>query len=272
MKILILFAALAISHYGRGIDRYRSFDGFFQWLERQRERWASQPYIDLILIFLIAVIGGGVVSALAYGIGDGALWALVALLVLLFSLGPRDLDQDVSDALDSEEYSDGHQALGITDQADAHEAGIQIYMAALARWFGVIFWFVVLGIPGALLYRITERVCDEANEGEDRQWVFRLRFFLEWPVIVLMVVASAMTNDFDRVYQAWHRYRRDITGDEQGRAWLIHRKMLSELADAVLPEGLDQRGGIQLAHHFIWRMLILWLVVLSILLLVGWLS
>jgi hypothetical protein len=44
---------------------------------------------------------------------------------------------------------------------------------------------------------------------------------------------------------------------------------LAELADAALPEGLDQRGGVQLAHHFVWRMLILWLVVLSVLLLVG---
>ena len=272
MKILVLFAAMAISHYGKGIDRYRSFDGFFAWLERQVDRFSNPPYMDLALILLIAVIGGGVVSALADGLGGGALWALVALGVLLFSLGPRDLDLDVKDALASDEPSDGYEALGIWEGAGGHEAGMQVYMAALTRWFGVIFWFVVLGIPGALLYRITERVCEQAGAGEERQWVFRLRFFLEWPVIVLMVVASALTNDFDRVYQAWHRYRKDMIEDEQGRVWLIHRQMLTELADAVLPEGLDQRGGIQLAHHFVWRMLILWLVVLSILLLVGWLS
>lgn len=269
MKILVLFAALAISHFMRGIDRYRQATGLFAWLGQLQNRWSHVPAIELILIFAVAVIGGGLLSILAELLGGDFLWALVSLVVLLFTLGPRDLDQDVEHALEADEP--GHSALGITPEADAHEAGVQIYFAALSRWFGVIFWFVVLGIPGALLYRITEQVCEQADEDIDRSWVLRLRFFLEWPVLVLMMVASAMTNDFDRVYQAWHRYRRTVSDDE-GRSWLIHRHLLVELSDAVLPEGLDQRGGIQLAHHFVWRMLILWLVVLSVLLLAGWLG
>lgn len=86
-----------------------------------------------------------------------------------------------------------------------------------------------------------------------------------------MMVSSALTNDFDRVYQAWYRYRRERINQGHG-AWMIHRELLETLADAVVPEGLDQRGGIQMAHHFVWRLLIFWLVILSVLLLTGLLS
>jgi AmpE protein len=273
MKILVLFAALFISHHAKGLNRFRSADWIFQGIGWVEARWPKQPWLELVYVMGISILGGALISAAAYGLGGELLWAVLAIVVLLFTLGPRDLEDDIEEALDS---TTGSAALGIAPEDDAHHAGIQIYLAALSRWFGVLVWFVVLGIPGALLYRITERVCDEAGDGRDRQWVFRLRFFLEWPVLVLMMASSALTNDFDRVYQAWHRYRRtsnEAMGVTQtGSIWMIHRSLLGELSEAVLPEGLDQRGGIQLIHHFVWRMLILWLVTLSILLLAGWLA
>lgn len=267
MNILVLFAALAISHYASGIDRLRSGERLINGIDSMRERWSSPSWLDLAWVLGISVIGGGLVSAIAYAIGDSWLWALVALAVLLFCLGPRDLDRDVDEALTNGE----NLALGLVPADDAHAAGMRIYVAALARWFGVIIWFVLLGIPGALLYRITERLCERNNCNSDGEWLFRLRFFLEWPVLVFMMVSSALTNDFDRVYQAWYRYRRERINQGHG-AWMIHRELLETLADAVVPEGLDQRGGIQMAHHFVWRLLIFWLVILSVLLLTGLLS
>lgn len=271
MNILVLFAALAIAHYAKGLHRHRSNEILFRGMRQIKQRWPGVPWLDLLLILVVSIVGGGLLSAVSLALGGGVLWAVVALIVLILAFGPKDLDRDVRDYLELDADND----LGIDPSADAHEAGAMVYWAALSRWFGIVFWFVVLGIPGALLYRLTERAAEGAlgaadPDGED--WVFRLRFFLEWPVIALMMVASAMTNDFDRVYQAWHRYRQQVSGQDQGRAWMVHRHLLVELAETVLPDGLDQRGGVQLAHHFVWRMLILWLVVLSLLLLAGWLS
>ncbi|HEY7906548.1 MAG TPA: hypothetical protein VIC53_06470 [Wenzhouxiangella sp.] len=267
MNILVLFAALAISHYATGIDRLRSGEMVIDWFEAMRARWSSPSWLDLAWVLGVSVLVGGLVSVIAYLIGGQFLWALVALIVLLFCLGPRDLDRDVDQAL----AQGDHQVLGIAASDDAHAAGMRVYVAALSRWFGVIVWFVLLGIPGALLYRITERLCERSVDVKENEWLFRLRFFLEWPVLVFMMVSSAMTNDFDRVYQAWHRYRQQRADQGQG-AWMIHRQLLETLSDAIVPEGLDQRGGVQLTHHFVWRLLILWLVILSVLLLTGWLS
>ncbi len=268
MNILVLFAALLISHYATGIDRLRaSVETFVDWIEALPQRWSGPSWLTLVWVLGVSVLGGGLLSAIGYALGGEFLWALIALIVLIFCLGPKDLDRDVDQALQQGD----HERLGIVATDDAHAAGLRVYTAALARWFAVIVWFVLLGIPGALLYRITERLCQRDSGGKESEWLFRLRFFLEWPVLVFMMVSSAMTNDFDRVYQAWHRYRKQRTDQGQG-AWMIHRELLEALSDAVVPEGLDQRGGIQLAHHFVWRMLILWLVVLSVLLLTGLLS
>ena len=269
MKILILLLALAIVHYIPRVDRVRSLSRVLDGIDALIERGARVPMIDLVVVLAVALLGGGLLVVLAERIGGDFLWALVALAALVIGFGPRDLDRDV-DALVTD--GDG-QRLSIEPDDDAHQAGMHVYSAALSRWFGVIFWFVVLGIPGILLYRLTEQMAERASTERPLDGVFRLRFFLEWPVLVLMMVSTALTNDFDRVYQAWHQYRQPpvdaSAGAEEPRGWWVHRGILAELADAALPEGLDQRGGVQLAHHFVWRMLILWLVVLSVLLLVG---
>lgn len=272
MTILALFVALVISHYAKGLERFRSTQFLVNVLERIEAKWPAYKWLDMVFILVVGLLGGGLLAGIAEGLGGELVWAVVAILVLLWALGPRDLEQDIDNALAGDDGERGSEVLGISANADAHQAGISIYLAALSRWFGVVFWFVVLGIPGALIYRLTERLCDEASAEHDRDGVFRLRFFLEWPVLALMMISSALTNDFDRVYQAWHRYRQSSGEGDAESKWLIHRSLLGELADAVLPEGLDQRGGIQLAHHFVWRMFILWLVVLSVLLLAGWLA
>ncbi len=269
MKILILLLALAMAHYGPRVDRTRPLSWLLGVIDTLIERGARVPMIDVVVILAVALVGGGGLSVLAEAVGGDAVWALLALAVLVMGLGPRDLDRDV-DALVA---TDSGEGLSIMADDSAHQAGMQVYAAALARWFGVIFWFVLLGIPGILLYRLTEQMAQRASADRPLDGTFRLRFFLEWPVLVLMMVASALTNDFDRVYQAWHQFRQPhaVGSNEPGEpsGWWIHRGVLAELADGVLPEGLDQRGGVQLAHHFVWRILILWLVVLSVLLLVG---
>ncbi|MFU8832861.1 MAG: hypothetical protein ACNA7J_12000, partial [Wenzhouxiangella sp.] len=71
--------------------------------------------------------------------------------------------------------------------------------------------------------------------------------------------------DLDRIRMAW-RERSD------GRpAWLLTPTILDGIGAAVAPPESDFDGGLVAGHQMVWRMLVLWLVVLSIMLLAGWL-
>src|SRR5690606_31397886 len=114
--------------------------------------------------------------------------------------GPRDLDQDVESVVDADTGADRQRAL-----ADLHRsapaiatlpgAGLVpvVFRAALERWFGVLFWFLLLGPAGAVLYRLTCVAAAPRDElpAEHLASLYRLKLILEWPAAHLMTLALA---------------------------------------------------------------------------------
>ena len=90
--------------------------------------------------------------------------------MLFYAWGPRDLDLDV-DAIVNARDADARRAAAATLWPDGARRRIDggalveaVFRNALRRWFGVLFWFLLLGPVGALLYRLTAL----AREGELR--------------------------------------------------------------------------------------------------------
>ena len=54
-----------------------------------------------------------------------------------------------------------HLSLHPQWQQQCREQAVEsVFLKALRRWFGVIFWFAVLGVAGAFLYRIVDWLAD----------------------------------------------------------------------------------------------------------------
>ena len=113
----------------------------------------------------------------------------MALAVLIYTFGPRDLDIDVRDVIHAETDEEQMQALEILlgapvpeDEDVCRTAAINaVFCNAQKRWFGVIFWFAVFGIYGALLYRLASRLsdCEVKSRGSSNkyQWI---RCKIQW--------------------------------------------------------------------------------------------
>src|SRR4030095_8870384 len=97
----------------------------------------------------------------------GILHLAFSLVVLLFSLGPRNLGEDVEDYTRALEQPDdvlrAQRAKAITerdaptDPAERTRAIEEaIFVQANNRMFGVILWFMLLGPTGAWLFRVTD--------------------------------------------------------------------------------------------------------------------
>ena len=102
------------------------------------------------------------------------------------------------------------RAAGLAHAAGARMDGPSLVEAvfrnALRRWFGVLFWFLLLGPFGAVLYRLSvlaverddTQLAHETAAGA-RAWLA----LLEWPVAQLMTLGLALVGNFDSVMAAW---------------------------------------------------------------------
>jgi AmpE protein len=273
MTILIVLIGLLISHFATGFRHLRDFRWLLWPMHRMRRQFPDRPWLAFVMVpataIVVAVLATWLMIALLGVIG----WALLALAVFIYTLGPRDLNRDVNlllarreaDSAGKVEKAADAMQLQI-DQSSSDEAAAAVFHAGLSRWFGILFWFVLLGIPGAIVYRLT-RIALQEDEltSAEIDWLARLRMILDWPVLALMGLSAGLCADLDRVFRAWKEQR------EQHGPWLLTPSLLDRIAASLCTEANDFDTGLTTGHRIVWRMLILWLVVLSVLLLAGWL-
>ena len=296
--LLAVIVALAIGHLApaaaSGLRQFGWFRNWLQWLNGQFPEgsfWRGSFGIALALSVPLLVVG---LLQLAL---EQPLWGFVGLLfdiaVLFFCWGPRDLDIDVAQVLDAPDAASRREAAarlfppGAPLRMDGGGLVEAVFRNALRRWFGVLFWFCVLGPFGALLYRLGVLAAEQdadllphATREGARTWLA----LLEWPVAQLVTLSLALVGNFDSVMAAWR---------EDG-AFALHNRLLasaarasvrSEIAEEVadytesgipaataLAEAFGELPELRDAMSLAWRVLVLWLAVLALFVLAGWVS
>ena len=128
-------------------------------------RWVALALTSLLVALLVAPV------ALVSGALQGELlqipYFLFAVLVLLFSLGPRDLDDEVEDYGDALQSGDAAPSGAwprscwkgcrqTCRQIGTEAVERAIYVQANNRIFGVVFWFLLVGPTGAWAFRVLD--------------------------------------------------------------------------------------------------------------------
>jgi AmpE protein len=206
--------------------------------------------------------------------------------VLIYTFGPHDLDTDIDSIIhadDDQAQAEALEALlgaeppGEGKDREAHAVEF-VFRESLQRWFGTIFWFAILGIYGALVYRLADRLTEGDLKLEPEQYglFMRLRQILDWPVAQLMTLALAIATDFDSVYRTWKQYHDTQHQDPfaGNNAFLLMSAREIVLAGRAARDGYaDQLDGplasLKQAMDLVWRILGVWLTVLALLLLVN---
>ena len=290
MTIISILIAFTLCHFVRELRRLRRFEWVTSFTGRCNDMLNKLPGWDGATGFFV-ILG---LPLLAVYLADSLLYSalghigefLLAIVVLVYTFGPRDLDIDVRNVIHAENEEEQKEALETLlsgpipeDSDDCQSAAINVvFSKALKRWFGIIFWFAVLGIYGALLYRLAVWMTHNEAGLKDEQsgLVLRLRQVMEWPVAQLMTLALAIATDFDSVYRAWKQYH-----DESGHGLFEgNNDFLLTAARTIVKTGHAENDGyadqlqgpmasIKLSMDLVWRSLGVWATVLAILLLVN---
>jgi len=223
MTLLAIVVCLFLERVWTSLGELRTFVWFEQVTDRIRGK--DRQGLGASALGVVAVVGLPlVVLVMAQSLLDGVLGLLsyaLAVAVLLYSLGPRDLDADVHRFLNAWEQGDEAKARDYAQQIRPAAAGPLdtdalgrsvvegIVVAAQERWFGVVFWFVVLGPLGALWYRLAcllrDRCLTQSDEDGFKDAALMMHHILAWVPTRLTLMSYALVGSFAETIDAWRR-------------------------------------------------------------------
>lgn len=292
MTIVAILIAFALCYFIRELGRLHRFEWLKTFTAACNRRFDSLPGWSGALGFAFFVLFPLIVVGLLNGLMTGLLGTLggfmLAVGVLIYTFGPHDLDTDIDaiiHAKDDEAQAKAMESLlpncPPEQEACRARAVEVVFREALQRWFGTIFWFALLGIYGAVMYRITDRIAEGglAMPAGQKDLFYRLRQVLDWPVAQLMTLALAIATDFDSVSRAWRKFHNEhghglFEGNNEFLYCCAREVVLT--GHAATDGYADQLDGplacLKQAMDVVWRMLGVWLTVLAALLLIDVIS
>ena len=230
MNLIALLLGLAIERLLTHMFHLREFrwlDPFFDRLFAAAQQ-CPRPLLLPIVVLAVVLLVLPVLAVLA--LFDDAWFALphfvFAVLVLLFSLGPRDLKEEADEyrlalASDAPERI-RHLAKELleTDPPEdpvARDQAVEraVFVQANNRIFGVVFWFLLLGPAGAWMFRVVDLMRRRAayrypqptvSGAALRVAVQAVHAVLAWLPARLLAVSYALAGSFEEAIADWRAY------------------------------------------------------------------
>ncbi len=293
MTIIAILIALAVNHFVKGVGIIRRSEWLppllhllAPLLKKLEGGYAAIGAAVLLLLpmLILALLAYLVMSTMGF-----FFYFLFSVIVMIYCIGPRDLDTDIKQVVaagNDDELQDAVRPLLREPLLEASDARCEqliraVFREGLTRWFAVIFWFAVLGVFGAAGYRLCAwlaRTKQPINE-QQREWLRRLQQLLEWPVAQLMTLALAVAADFDTVFASWRKHHKTqghgiLSGDH---GFMLTAAVVAVMGGYAARDGFADQltgrmGPVQLAMDLLWRVLAVWLTLLAVMLLAGWLA
>ncbi len=300
MNLIALLIGLVVERLATQIFHWRRM----RWMDRlidlgfrQANRLATWPaIIPVILLAIILVLPVFAVIWFLGGTLAGFTHLFIAIIVLFFSLGPRDIGEEVGEYCRALESGEDEQiqiaAKAIVEDdvpADADERTTCVEAAVCVqannRLFAVVFWFVILGPLAAWAYRATDLIRrravftaardDEAdgNSARIRDAAEMLHGWLAWIPARLTAVGYAAAGHMDDALAALRAPSEDKGASTSERSDnLLARVGIAALAvQSKAEETPVERAirGAQAANHLVFKLLLIWAVIIAAMTLYG---
>lgn len=286
VTLIVVLIVLAVSIAAPELTRLRDHGWLQRWIIRLNERlglnsiWTHGS--GLLLTVGLPCLALLLVDQLLGGALFGLVGFVLAIVVLYYCWGPRDLDQDVADLVTATEPESRQRALRALGAVDTDSAVVDrvelVFAEALRRWFSVLFWFVLFGPVAALGYRLLQLLSDRSELIAELPYgqslaARRLHEALAWLPAQLMSLALALAANFDAVSKAWHEHHEshgeglfhlDLGFLASTARACIEFDDVDEVEDAANPREAAAEQSLQL----VWRILVVWLAALALVVLV----
>lgn len=287
IRLVAALIVLLLAFSQVDFTRVRDFAWFRSWLAQLK---FAEGGGRIAIALALPVILCALVQRALYGWGFGAAGLIFAILVLVYTLGPREPETDI-DAVLTAPDAPAREAAAQNLRDDANAASLPFtspalveaaVLAGLRRRFGVLFWFFLIGPAGALLYRLAHVAASDGGELDlrARDGARRFAAALDWIPAHLMVLAMALVSDFEAVLHAWRAWHM-----QPGRSpWELEPGFLAAVARSGVDADIEAGDGgtvadvgnpleeLADARRLLIRVLVVWLAVVALIVLASWVA
>ena len=247
--------------------------------------------LGAVLIVIVPVIPVAAFAIVFRDVLYGLPYLLFAVLMLMFCLGPRDLEDEVDEYVEALHAGDSERADRVAKELLETEAPREskkrtlaieeaIFVQSNNRLFGVLLWFMLLGPTGAWLYRVSDmcrrRAMFEAGRAETDggakprylKMAQRVHGVMAWPPARLVALTFALAGSFEGAVSDWRAYYQDCADNffqvnDDVVACAGVGALASPARDSAEPDGAEMsaaRNALQLVSRTLW----VWLTVIAV--------
>ena len=201
---------------------------------------------------------------------------IFGIIVFIYCLGPACLSTDIEAYIHARTLGDEDEALHyagtITDTAASSSPDQQIsdvthaiLNVANERIFSTIFWFLILGPFGAMLYRLISELSKQIESEELAEFSAFIHAIMAWLPARMLAAGYALSGNFDGAYHAYKdkAYTSDIS---QGNKEVLVSTGLGAMHNL---EMVTELATVHAAQALVMRAVIVWIGILAILTLGG---
>lgn len=289
MRLLAILMNLWFNRYPSNLDSWRKPDLFLRyaaWVRDHLQRY--QLWDGITGLFALLAPPTILVAVLQFWIGGWLLGlgdAVLGVIVLIYAHGPGRIDDRMETfilAWRNGRLADARQAvIELAGENDLPTNDRELPITAMdgvlwqthQRLFGAIFWFLIFGPVGPLLFRLTQLAQEfaeqqgEAGQGVD-QAASALAYMLDWLPVRAAALSFAMAGSFVPALEGWNLARDE---PETGNRGVLRRAGMGamDLDDPVVePDAVEDL--LRDTRAMVARSFMIWLAVVALLTIAGW--
>jgi membrane protein required for beta-lactamase induction len=198
------------------------------------------------------------------------------VIVFIYCLGPACLSTDIEAYIHARTLGDEDEALHyagtITDSTASTSPDQQtsdvtraILHIANERIFATIFWFIVLGPFGAILYRLISELSKLIEFNELAEFSEYIHSIMAWIPARMLAAGYALTGNFDGAYHGY-KDREQSTDFTQSNAEVLISTGLGAMHNL---DRENELASIYAAQALVMRSVIVWVGILAVMTLGG---
>ncbi|MCW8934111.1 MAG: regulatory signaling modulator protein AmpE [Gammaproteobacteria bacterium] len=282
MALICILFGIIFERVSDILENYRNFDWFdnySRWILKTLPGLVSQQKSSILILLLPIMLTTMLLQIWFAGRLLGLIDLLFGLVIFAFCLGPKDLNRQVNRYLEAKENGNEDAAnaeAGAIMQkeppTDPDQQVVEVMRSILHesndRFFAVIFWFVLLGPFGALLYRLTSHTMRSTRSATLANAARQFQAVLAWMPAHLVAMGYALTGNYEGAKQEFYGK------NKQEDLYDCNYHTLITAGQGALKdcEPGEETACIRSARALVLRTLVVWLAFIAILTLIGWMS
>ncbi len=271
---LLLDRMLRHLHDLRDLSWFEYYTGSLSNLIASKNAW-----LKLVFVLFLPLVITLILQLLLQGFLFGVPYFVFGIFILMYCLGPACLSSDIEAYLDARSLGDDDEALhyagALTERAastvpDQQTSDVTraILHVANERIFSVLFWFVVLGPIGAVVYRLVTNISKRDEVDSLVQATRLIQGIITWIPAHMLAAGYALTGHFDGAFRAYQ------SRPKESDLSLTNYDVLVTTGLGALrgQEVTDEISSIKAARDLVMRSIMVWIAVLALLTMGGWLG